>query len=114
MRVILIQENELRDLLEETTERVFRRSTSTGSDGRTDLFADKDSLSSKRWLSVKEAITYTGLSRSSLQRLRTGKDLLPEKVRGRVVYDRTIIDRFLCGTRGRPGRQDQRTEGEAA
>lgn len=47
-----------------------------------------------RWLSAREASHYMGVSVRSLRRYRDD-GLVPKKIRGRILYDRLSIDRFL-------------------
>jgi predicted DNA-binding transcriptional regulator AlpA len=100
MRVILLSEEDLRDLIEESADRILRLNQAGRAASLDNPQMPGAENGSRRWLSVKQACAYSGLSRSSLYRHEKARKLVPRKVNGRVVYDRHEIDLFLENPNG--------------
>jgi Helix-turn-helix domain len=68
---------------------------------------DNQTVVSRKWLSIVEAACYTGLSASTLNKLRCKRNnTLPYyKVNFRVVYNRLDLDRWLASHRKQSTRQ---------
>lgn len=57
---------------------------------------DLETIQKKTWLREPEAVIYTGVSRSTLQRYRNYNGLQFSKINGRtVMYKRSDIDNFF-------------------
>ena len=68
-----------------------------------DLEALIERASSRRFLTVRSAAMYTGLSEESVRRLvNTGKLKGYRPLRGRLLLDRRQIDAFILGSNRHP------------
>lgn len=52
-------------------------------------------ISSKRWLSEKELLTYLPICRDSIRKARQQMELPYMEIMGKIMYDRPLVDAWV-------------------